>query len=79
MTTCGTCKFARMVKDDIRAIACFGAPPVPVLMPVKVMTPNGMGMDMQIQLMRPNLPREEPACSFHQPVLLVGANGDAAG
>lgn len=75
MKTCGTCRHTEMVPNDMTSVRCFGMPPVPVLMPVRV----GNTMDMQIQLMRPHLARTERACALHESVVLVGANADAAG
>lgn len=75
---CGTCRFAEAIKDDLKSVTCYGVPPSPVLMPVQVMTPQGMKMDMQVQLLRPGLARSEHACALYQPAELpVIANADA--
>lgn len=61
---CGTCVWTEPVPQDLSYVECFGAPPVPILMPAQ--TPDGQtGMVMQI--IRPNVPRTTRGCSRHTP------------
>lgn len=70
MSRCGTCRFAEAIKNDLASITCYGTPPTPVMMPVRVATPEGIKLDMQIQLLRPGLLRTERACALYQPAEL---------
>lgn len=61
---CGTCTWSEPVAQDMNYVVCYGAPPVPVLMPTQA--PDG-SQAIGIQLLRPNLPRTERGCSRHMP------------
>lgn len=58
--TCGTCKFAQLVTENVTMVDCYGAPPTPLFAPT---TTGGM----QLVLMRPRMPRTEGACGQHKP------------
>jgi hypothetical protein len=61
--TCGDCKFARPIREDLTLIECGGIPPTPIAFQV----PQGV----QINLMRPRLKRAEPACALHKALVLI--------
>lgn len=60
--TCDTCKHGEKQAND--SIICFGSPPVPVMLGQR---PNrfGQGMDIQMENVRPILPKGMRACSLH--------------
>ena len=58
MSTCGQCYFGKLIPQDLKARACFGAPPAPVALPA----PNGMGV--QVRMLRPMVGADDEACSL---------------
>jgi len=61
---CGNCHFAQTIKEDLSACECHGAPPTPAIM--------GMGPGGPVVgLLRPRLPRAEPACALWKQKLAV--------
>ena len=68
MNTCGQCKYAKHIKEDMRMRACMYGPPQMLAIPVQaVQGPNGMGM--QLQNFRPVIPANDEAPSCFSPGL----------
>lgn len=59
--TCGTCKHAEIVPQDVTQIICYGAPPTPVMMG---MQQTVAGQQPMIVAVHPVLTRGEHACSL---------------
>lgn len=65
--TCGTCGHAKPCPDG--RIDCYGAPPTPVLLgsrPARL----GMGVELQIEVVRPHLEKNIRACGSFKPALM---------
>lgn len=59
--TCAGCIYAEMIPQDVNALACHGAPPVPVVMGLR-QTPAGP--QPHIEAMRPIVMRNTRACAM---------------
>lgn len=69
--TCGTCKFGRLVPEDIRVRECRGVPPTPA---IAGMTAEGPA----VMLLRARLPSTEDACALYKRIDAIGATEGAA-
>lgn len=69
--TCGSCRYGRLVKEDLKQVECGGVPPIPAVM--------GMGQaGPVIAVLRPRLPRTEPGCALHKPAVALQYPAGAA-
>jgi hypothetical protein len=56
MPTCGQCHFGKMMPQDFKARACYGAPPSPVAFPTK----GGI----TVKMVRPIVTVDEESCAM---------------
>ncbi len=62
--TCGSCRFSRIMADDMTKVQCLGHGRRPIAIPV------GPGQ-MQLQWLHPVMERNDPICAVYQPLLVL--------
>lgn len=71
LPTCGNCHFTKAV--SLGVVECWGLPPTPVVMGGK---PNLAGqVELQIELLRPQMSTQSPACALHRMKAAPGMPG----
>ena len=67
MPTCGQCLYGKLIPSDMKARACFGAPPSPAVFPGPPPPPAQLKpavVSVQVKMLRPIVAATDEACSL---------------